>query len=223
METFNIPSHVEGALLFERAIVFVFQPVTLPFRYESYISKANDFWMDKCSTCSLRYITCHRVGSSSHCQMGFSTEVERIEKTVQMPIPRHFILLYLNGEGDRLRFGYEKNPDELRALRLGNIYEGGRWCYGNVHYSWRDPMSFYGAYFNSLHNSDLNSCENYGEYVASVAENFNNIERGNRIDLTSYGREFITAIPNPTQIQWSQTEEEGFQHYTYVGYYAKIS
>lgn len=206
---FSIPSNCETGVVFEMAIMFIFEPLVVPFYYVTYVSDADDFFTKHCLDCSLRAKSCRTAGAlNTNCPLGNYVSHGSVIKSLQMPIPKH--VLVMPRGGDTPMFGYETN-DSIRPLRLGNIGSGGGWCSGDVNYNEKDPSAIYNGYMQSIHNSDLTnqSSHTYEAYLQQVAEDFSTIHTGYPIKYNTWG-EICNVINKPTSILWQAMEEEGY-------------
>lgn len=221
MSVYNIPSHCELAVVLEQVVMLVFAPITLPFKYKTVVQDADDFWVNYCADCSLRATVCRVSGALSNgsCRLNHQPNSKNITATVQMPVPRHVLFF---GGSDYLRFAYERPDGVLYAMRMSNIYGDGTWCSGGVDYNYRDPESIYSGYFNSIHNCDL-SPSDYQEFIQGL------VNGTRHMDYDSYTFEpeerygaVQTVISNPSKIEWSSDQEQGFLRIRGARY-AKIS
>ncbi len=220
--SYSIPSHCELGVVLERAIMLVFEPITLPFKYKTEVQDADDFWVEHCIDCALRQTICTKTGALSNgsCKLGHRPNSRDIVITVQMPVPRH--ILFFGMDDESLKFAYERPDGVLHAMRLSNIYGDGTWCSGGVSYNSKDPTSIYSGYFNSIHNHDL-SPSDYQQFIEGLVNGTRTMdydgcvfEPENRWGATKH------VVAKPSKIEWSSTEQQEFFN---IGYrtYAKIS
>jgi hypothetical protein len=218
----NIPSHCEIAVVLERAIMLVFEPITLPFRYRTWEQNADDFWVEHCADCALRSTVCRVSGalSNGNCLLSHRPDGKSIVKTVQMPVPRHTLFFAVLDESPK--FAYERPDGSLCAMRMSNIYGDGSWCSGGVDYDYRDPTSIYSGYFNSIHNNDL-SPSNYESYIAGLVDGTRTMDYDS---MTINPEERWGAVQNivtkPSVIEWFNNLEENAHRIRGTGY-VKIS
>lgn len=217
-QQFEIPSHCATAVIFERAIMFIFEPIIVPFYYSCRKSDAEDFFVKHCLDCSLRAKACLKAGAINNtCLLNKRVQSENIVASIQMPIPRHIMMLY--SEGYDPKFGYE-TADGIQPLRLGNISSGGRWCNGDVDYNDKSPSDVYNGYMQSIHNADLTDQDSttYPYYLQEVAQDFTTkICKGCAINPEDWGA-ILDVVQNPTSILWSSSQSTDYyeQGYNYV-------
>ena len=219
---YPIPSHCELGIILERAVMLVFAPITLPFKYKATVQDADDFWVNHCADCSLRGYLCRVSGALSNgsCRLGHRANSRIVVHTVQMPVPRH--ILFFGMYDESLKFAYERSDGKLVAMRMSNIYSDGTWCSGGVDYNHKNPTDIYSSYFNSVHNSDL-SPSDYTQFIQGLVD-------GTRsMDYDSYTYEpeerwgsIKHMCQKPSRIEWSDNTEQDFVE---IGYrtHVKIS
>ena len=211
MVQYEIPQHCETAVIFEYVLMFVFEPIVVPFYYSAYKSDAEDFFVKYCLDCSLRGRSCHIAGAIANgsCKLRNCIQHEDTVESIPMPIPKHVLILWAGG--DSPSFGYE-TASCIKALKLGNIGGSGGWCNGDVSFNSKDPSSVYNGYMQSIHNCDLTnqSSDTYPDYLKTVAEDFTKIQSGYTIDPENFG-DILNVIHKPTSILWSgATTETGY-------------
>lgn len=203
MYTYDIPSHCSHAIVFDRALMFVFDPITLPFTFQTRSSDAEDFFVKHCLSCGLRVRYCNEF--IGNCKLYIKPKYVEGLKTIQMPYPTHMVIMQISGSS-YIRIVHE-DGDALNPLRLGNIYDHGGWCYGDINLDYRDPTCIYRGFFNGIHNTDLTEFPRsdttlYEEYLEKVAANFlKHIERGDKINLSNYG-EVQVVYQQPRKITY---------------------
>lgn len=208
---YPIPSHCELGIILEEAVMLVFSPIVLPFKYKATVQDADDFWVDHCADCSLRGHLCRVSGALSYgrCILGHCVNNYTVVHTVQMPVPRHIIFLGMYSE--RIKFAYERVDGQLYAMRMSNIFSDGTWCTGGIVFNDKNPTSIYNGYFNSVHNHDLSPSQDYPAFIAGLVNgtktmdyDSDRFEPEQRWGTTKY------IVQNPSTIEWSNNEQEGF-------------
>lgn len=220
---YPIPSHCELAVVLERAIMLVFAPITLPFKYKTTVQDADDFWVQYCADCTLRGSICRVSGALSNgsCKLGHKANSRVVTNTVQMPVPRH--VLFFGMYEDSLRFAYERADGVLTAMLLSNIYSDGTWCSGGVSYNHRDPTSIYSGYFNSIHNHDL-SPSDYPQFIEGLVNGTRSMDYDNStFDPEDRWGDTKNIVANPSKIEWATTATTDFLRIGRGNYYAKVS
>lgn len=219
-QQYEIPSHCETAVIFKETIMFVFEPIVVPFYYSCIKSDAEDFFLKYCLDCSLRDKTCRRAGAINNgCRLSRKVKSEDVVESLQMPIPRHFMVLYSNG--NRPLFGYD-TVDCIKPLRLGNIGRYGDWCNGDVAYNNKSPSSVYNGYMQSIHNRDLTNQDSttYPQYLKAVAQDFTKIQADSVIDPKYWG-DMLNVVEKPRSIIWSSSPDTDYYQQG-ANYYVKI-
>lgn len=224
MAEYLIPSHCETAIIFERAIMLVLQPITIPFYYTVEISDADDFFINHCVDCSLRNNGCKKVGAiNTQCRLGNYSQTTSETRCIQMALPQH-MMVFAEYQNETPKFAYEVGS-HLRPLRLGNIGSGGSWCNGNVNYNAIDPLNIYNAYTRSLHNKDLTGKDDddkYESYLQEVSSDFSKIVGGYELDVTDYG-DVQNVVYTPTSVIWDSHASTDENYYAIKGKgYAKV-
>lgn len=217
---YQIPSHCEFGIILDQAVMLVFSPIVLPFKYKVTVEDADDFWVEYCANCSLRGYLCRVSGALSYgtCKLGYEANSRTVVHTVQMPVPRHVLFM----DNDNLKFAYEHADGQLYAMRMSNIYSDGTWCAGRVNFNNKNPTSIYNGYFNSIHNQDL-SPSDYAEFITGLVNGTRTMDYDSQIfkpELMWGTTKHI--VQNPLTIEWSNYEQQDFFA---VGYrtYVKIS
>jgi hypothetical protein len=202
MVSYPIPGHCESGIIFEEEIMLIFSPITLPFPFVDIESNADDFFTDNCLDCSLRSTACKSVGPGGSCILGHEVKCKRINQTIQMSFSSHILTF---GPNVAPRFLLPTDNDNyLAAMKLGNIYNNGEWCSGNVNYERKNPTSIYTGYMNSFHNNDLTDYggEGYAKYVKQVSLDFTKIRKGrDPISLNEWGK-IRQIVHNPKTVHW---------------------
>ena len=206
---YNIPHHCSHAIVFQKAMMLVFDPITLPFTFQTRDSNAEDFWVDNCLSCGLRVGHCNNI--IGNCILNKKPKCTEGQRTIEISYPTHVIIMQIYDSSD-IKIGFDDN-DCLYPMRLGNIYEAGSWCYGDINLDKKDPTAIYRGFFNGIHNTDLtefsrSDTREYEKYLVSVSQNFlSNIERTEEPISMHYYGDVIHIQEKPRKIEYMYNRE----------------
>ena len=173
MTIYRFPSHCSHAVVFRHAMMLVFEPIQLPFYFQTRTSDADDFFVDRCLSCGLRVTHCNNLIGG--CVFNYKPKFTDDIKSVEISYPTHMIFMQMDFTSD-IKIGFEYQ-DVIKPILLGNIYSGGVWCSGDIKFNNKDPVSIYTGFFNGLHNTDLTEFDRfntieYENYLNNVASDF---------------------------------------------------
>lgn len=205
----STPPHVKGIIVNDEYVVFVCGSVQATLAVKSVTDES--IFVSHCIPCCMRTVGRCSGGTDNirrgNCYaLSYKERQNLVNKTYYIPVtlPPHF-WIYSKGDSNSPRIfttavdQSKENDIRLEALWLGNTYNNGIFCLGDVlgneEYDQYDPWSTYEFYFKGIRNNDLNSTQPYLD-IRSYLENYSLDKQREYLKSEDYTRYCLSNFIN---------------------------